>query len=138
MRKILLSLLIIGATVSTSFSQTNKSCDPKACGPNNTKVGEAKVITKLRGEVSEVKTLIGAAKIEMKEAAISHSALKHLPLDIENNSEDATLLILYMDVACMRQTLNLAAGSPNYSSKAQLVASMRSDLSAMKNQLASN
>ncbi|WP_422360882.1 hypothetical protein [Reichenbachiella sp.] len=138
MRIILLSMLLLGATVSTSFSQSKKGCDPKACGPTNTKVGEAKVITKLRGEVSEVKMLIGDASLEIKEASLSHRALKHLPLDIENNTEDATLLMLYMDVSCLKQTLNFDDGSPNYKSKAQLVASMRSDLSAMKTQLASN
>lgn len=138
MQKILLSILIIGAVTTSNYAQSKKGCNPEACGPNNTKVGEAKVITKLRGEVSEVKSLIGNAKIEMKEASIDHREIKHLPLDIENDTEDATLLMLYMDVACMKQTLNLTKKSPAYKSKAQLVASMRSDLTTMKNQLASN
>lgn len=135
MRKILLTLVVTGAMISTSFSQTKKACKPEACGPNNTKVAEAKIITTLRGEVSELKSLIGQANLELQEASIGRQTIKNLPLDIQSNAEDASLLLLFMDVIGMKQTLNFSGASSDYSSKAQLVASLRKDLAGMKNQL---
>lgn len=138
MRNLILILLFSGAMLTTGYAQSKKGCKPEACGPNNTKVAEAKVITKLRHEVKEVKVLIHKADLEMKEANIGHKTIKHLPLDIQNNSEDATLLLLFMDVACLKETLALEDEQKEYNSKAQLVASLRSDLSQMKDQLTSN
>lgn len=138
MRNLLLSVVIIAATITTSFSQSKKGCDKKACGPENTKVAEAKIITNLREEIREVKSLIDKANIEVKEASIGHQAIKDLPLNIQGNADDAALLMLYMDITGLKQTLNYAADSPNYSSKALLVADLRSDLAEMKNQLISN
>lgn len=138
MRYLILIFLLSGTMISTGYAQSKKGCKPEACGPGNTKVAEAKVITKLRDEVKEVKKLIHQSNIEMQEANIGHKTIKQLPLDIQNNSEDATLLLLFMDVACLKETLDIKSETDVYSSKAQLVAGLRSGLSQMKAQLTSN
>lgn len=69
MKKSFLLLPIFLITAFFSYAQElKKSCDPSACGPNNTKVEEAAVISDLRNDITTTKsTFRNKGLIEGKE-----------------------------------------------------------------------
>ncbi|ELR70216.1 hypothetical protein C900_03901 [Fulvivirga imtechensis AK7] len=90
--------LLMTLTISQGFAQLKTGCEPKSCGPDNTKVAEAKVITELR---SELETVI----MSMKNSSIFFST-EITSFEVPaGSSDDESVLFIAQAAAVVRAEL---------------------------------
>jgi hypothetical protein len=125
---VLISLLGIGISSSLfgqeQIGQEQKSgCSPQTCGPENTKIGEAVILTELRKDLINLKDLVKVNKglIEVTEVAIG-------------TDDDESLQIMVKEIAKLNDLLNLK--TVNYTgTNAEIVRHLRNNIIKLKNSL---
>ncbi len=133
MKRSTIGILLVICITTLSYAQ-KKACDPSACGPTNTKIAEARILTEIRDDLAELKSSLKDAEIRIKESEIKLSSLKKLPLEVEQNHDDAALMLLFLELNNINYTLrNKDLPIQNYKSKAQMAASIKQSIADLKN-----
>lgn len=87
--KIILILLVLTPMVlQPLMAQEKPGCEPKSCGPDNTKVAEAKAVTDLRTDLQKV-----IEKMAASSQVTFDSEITSLKLE-KGDSDDASVLII--------------------------------------------
>jgi hypothetical protein len=89
--------LVLFMAVS-AMGQSKPGCEPQSCGPGNTKVSEAKVITDLRNELQGVITLMSKSSVGFSKAVTTFEIAS-------GESDDESVLILSQTASFIRAEL---------------------------------
>lgn len=108
MRRILVFSLLLFMSLwitEQTMAQKTTGCNPKACGPEDTKTGEAKVITNLRDDLGQLKEQMINQKKYVFDTSILQSEIK------KGKSDAESLLILALEVSHVENELRSQLGS---------------------------
>ena len=140
------SIALAAIMTLVSFAALSQSCasscsTASACGPGNTKKGEAKAIADLRTSLQEVLNGFSASKYAQ------NSTLIHVKLEAGSTDDESLLFLVQVSNAVRTELTSkipgelIHQGLKNYEpkpalNKQQLVASLRTDIKLFQDQIA--
>lgn len=138
--KLALILLLSPLAMPQLLAQEKPGCEPKSCGPENTKTEEAKVITELRQELQEVITKMATSPLKF-DAEITAFKIE------KGSSDDESVLIIAQTSSAVLSELRskvpstkVVAELKNYqskpgASKQKLMANLKKEVSLLSKQV---
>ncbi|MGB0523319.1 MAG: hypothetical protein ACPGJS_10195 [Flammeovirgaceae bacterium] len=100
-RMIIFSMLVLMSiwVSDQAIAQKTTGCNPKACGPHDTKTSEAKVITNLRDDLGQLKVEMTDQKKFVFSTRITNTKTQ------KGKSDEESLLILALEIAQVENEL---------------------------------
>lgn len=140
MFKFLLAGMLFFGAVESAMAQSKPGCDPKSCGPDNTKVEEAKVITDLRDQLQSAINKMGSSSYAFDKGIKTYQIPK-------GSSDDESVLFISQTITCVKRHLKatlpeekilieLKEGNPALTeSKQQVIAQIKKDILFIEKQI---
>lgn len=138
---IVAAILVLGIANSIS-AQSKPGCDPKSCGPDNTKVAEARVITDLRAKLQASIVALGKSSLSFSPELVKFTIPK-------GTSDDESLLFITQAAAKVKAELLARVPSnkittelrelqePLASNKQQMLLHLKKEIEILSAQIAS-
>ena len=88
-------VLFVVMAADQGWSQSKSGCEPKSCGPDNTKISEARVVTELRSELQSVITSMAGSSVLFSPVVTSFEIAR-------GSSDDESVLFIAQAAAFVR------------------------------------
>jgi hypothetical protein len=143
MKKVNQFVLLVAILVSTAnwaVAQSKPGCDPKSCGPDNTKVEEAKVITDLRAQLQTSFSKLHLTNLSLGEQLTSYTVPKG------TSDDESVMFLMQASTALKNEIIRVVPKEkllpeislttmPVSSSKQQLIGTLKKDIAILEKQI---